>query len=138
MTSSSSSSENNLSSQTCNTCFITKDLTDFGKMMRSDNGYNPKCKVCVKNKVKCIDHKCSKCKELKPLTEFNNTCRVCNSCRKDYAEERKNFTEKQCRQCKETKAINKFYKSKNSLDGKGSYCKSYSCKNSNYVNRGYH
>jgi hypothetical protein len=97
-------------------------------MMKSDNGYNPKCKVCVKNKIKCPNHKCSKCKELKSLSEFNNTARVCKSCVETYREERKNITEKQCSKCKETKALNKFYNHKISLDGKGSYCKS--CSNS--------
>ncbi len=52
--SSTTSSEDDLSSQICNTCFIRKDFADFGKTMKSDNGYNPKCKVCVKNKINSV------------------------------------------------------------------------------------
>ena len=132
---SSESDADDSNSQICNTCFVRKDLTEFCKMKRSENGaYNPTCKSCVKKKVKCPNHKCSKCKELKPISEFNNTCRVCNSCRNDYEVERNNITEKFCSKCDKLNPIENFYNNKNCLDGKGSWCKSCSCMNSNYFN----
>jgi len=99
--------------KTCTECKTKKPVTDFNKRSRSQDGYNPKCKICytnlrkpnnnVKNQVLDINlnKSCSSCKYIgnnfrKNLKSEDGYYHKCNNCWKptEWTKEKQKISEK--------------------------------------------
>jgi len=126
----------------CRKCCQLLSIDNFKPVPRSKDGYSYICNNC-KNPIKFdepkIDKKCSFCKVLKPLHDFNNCstsvdgkfsyCRSCSSIKSKQSREKRKqngsniqITSKVCAECKTEKQVEQFWKNCESKDGYGSYC----------------
>lgn len=104
-------------------------------------------KEAVEIKMPIKTKLCTKCNQIKPMTEFyldishpSGHCAKCKQCAAEYSKEynlrRKRIKEKlknmpkdkTCSLCKETKPITEFYRAKSSKDLHTNWCKDCTCK----------
>ncbi len=116
----------------CNICGNEKTIDNFGK-------YRNQCKKCLyelhytpikKESLQDGFKKCSKCKEIKPFSEFNKNsaskdgykyyCRKCTNKPKEELPD----GYKRCTKCKDIKSLDEFFNEpRNKTNGKSSACK---------------
>jgi hypothetical protein len=119
----------------CKSCLNELPEISFSLHPQCKDGYNPRCKNCVRNKIKTqysikVEKSCTKCRVLKPLTDFSvskykkdgrsSRCLECNRKKKEIIP--KGY--KKCNNCKNIIEIQFFRKCSSLPDGLDSRCKS--------------
>jgi hypothetical protein len=135
----------------CSSCKIEYPISNFSKRIALPDGLNIYCKYCEKlhrsNRIENFKNEgyieketklCAKCKETKPISEFNKQasskdgyrphCRECQKLdRKKSINKRLLFgyvqiSEKTCTQCNQTKPIDQFMPEKTNSTGHTAWC----------------
>lgn len=95
----------------CSRCGELLELKCFTKTKHTTSGYHSSCKICKGNKFADVEEyknsltkhrRCTKCKQLLPLSDFNNTSTTCTKCR----DKRLNRMAETRKKKEEQKAIN--------------------------------
>lgn len=94
----------------CNACLLEKNLSEFGINNHMKDGYNSKCKDCIKNK-----------NEAKIEYHYKGETKICKCCFKEkdlywfQFRIKRGYYEKRCRECKKNKVT---IQEKKEIDGK--------------------
>jgi hypothetical protein len=140
--------------KSCSKCGLVKEFRDFARGAAYKDVIVYQCRSCASRNSGAqparvpvdIPHQCSRCKEVKPATEYYRSKKsptgldsVCKPCKLENqrvwnvglkASEKVPRHEKVCTACGQTKSVSEFYKRRNSNDGFSFHCKS--CRSAYY------